>query len=85
MNDIYNRDDLKGTFLYKSEPPEGYVRAYRILDNDVINFYDLLLEFENGVFYEVTEEKADFDKVGSLSVYIRNGRVFTPEQLSEMI
>ncbi|MFQ3543478.1 hypothetical protein Q7A53_05280 [Halobacillus rhizosphaerae] len=71
--------------IENSEPPKGHVRAYRLLNNDVIQVFNLLLEFENNIFYEVIEEQACFDKFGSLSIYKRTGRKFTPEQLNEMV
>lgn len=75
-DDGYNPDEYKIVKGY--EPPEGYVRAFQLSNGDVITIHNLLLEFEDTLFYEVKEPR------GIVNPYFeRTGRVFTMEQLNK--
>jgi hypothetical protein len=58
------------------------IRAYELTDGDVIEVLGCLMQYENGLFYEV--------KYGGLdefmqTIWIRTGRTFTTEELNKII
>jgi hypothetical protein len=68
------------TKVKKSELPANTYRAYKLHNGDVISVNDLLLEFKDGILYQV--KKVTY---GCYVIYERTGRKFTPEQLNEML
>lgn len=76
---VYNHEELEGAFLNEAELPENYARAYILSNGDVIRINDLLLKFEDNLFYEVKEP------VGFINAYYEpTGKIFTPEELNNM-
>jgi hypothetical protein len=72
-------DDGYEEYVYveKEESNIPKIRAYQLNNGDVISINDLLLEFEDNLFYEVKEP------VGLVNPYFeRTGRKFTIEQLN---
>lgn len=56
-------------------------RAFRLSDGDIFQRNDLLLEYENGLFYEVVID--DCDEFMQFK-YKRTGKVFTADEINRM-
>jgi hypothetical protein len=66
----------------ESEIKEGRaVRVFKLSNGDVFQIYNLLLEFEDNILYEVVCVRDTLFEPR----YERTGRSFTPEQINKMI
>ena len=70
-----------------TEVPEGYARAYRLENNDVVNICGNILEFENNLLHEV-EEFSYYEYIEGIKVktttYQRTGKKLTLDQASAL-
>jgi hypothetical protein len=79
VGNLYYDDEYEYKVIENAEFPEGYVRAFKLSDGDVIIFNGMLLEFENNIFYAVKEGK------GLINPYFeRTGASFTIEELNNI-
>lgn len=56
------------------------VRVYKLSNGDIFKVNELLLEFEDNLLYEVTEKRNSV-----YATYIRTSRVFTPNEINNMV
>lgn len=55
------------------------VRAYKLSNGDVVTILNLLLEFEDDLFYEVIRRESLINPE-----FIRTGKVFTPNEINRL-
>ena len=76
FDDGYFDGDFK---LIKAKLPDGYTRAFKLSNGDVITILNLLLEYEDGLFYEVVKR----DKLINPE-FLRTGKSFTPNEINSL-
>lgn len=61
---------------------DNSVRAVRLENGMVINFYGMLLEWEDNLFHGVVEKPSNIHSEGNTHKYVRTGLKFSTDEMT---